>query len=240
MRQPALTPGPAALLRRTPPWGLLLTLGLHLLLLASWRIAHPPAADTFGERVFALIPLPPPVPDKPAPRADAAPRAAPRVRSVPARRFSREAEAITAPAEAARPVVETLAPAPEAAPAEVAPDTMAARARRDALAIDRETRKGKSGVPEHADTAWGRFVGGLEDARKDSSLSITTDTYTTPDGQTIYRFRRGGRYFCRTSGFVRPRIGGAEGGGVELFDSRGHEGGAGQVRCPSQAVWKRD
>jgi hypothetical protein len=27
---------------------------------------------------------------------------------------------------------------------------------------------------------------------------------------------------------------------VELFDSRGHEGGAGQVRCPSQAVWKRD
>lgn len=240
MRQPALAHGPAALLRRTHAKGLLLTLGLHLLLLASWRIVHPPAADTFDERVFELIPLPPPVPDKPAPRADAAKSAASRVHSVPARRVSRDAEAIAAPAEAARPVAEPLAPAQEAAPAEAASDTMAARARRDAIAIDREMREGKSGVPEHADTAWERFVGGLEDARKDSSLSITTETYTTPDGQTIYRFRRGGRYFCRTSGFVRPRIGGAEGGGVELFDSRGHEGGAGQVRCPSQAVWKRD
>lgn len=240
MRQPALTYGPAALLRRTPAWGLLLTLGLHLLLAASWRIAHPPAADTFEERVFELIPFPSPVPDKPAPRADAPPPPAPQVRDVPARRINREAEAITAPAEAPRPAADPSTPAQDAAPAEAAADTIAARARRDAIAIDREMRKGKSGVPEHADTAWGRFVGGLEDARKDSSLSITSESYTSPDGQTIYRFRRGGRYFCRTSGFVRPRIGGAEGGGVELFDSRGHESGAGQVRCPSQAVWKRD
>lgn len=235
MRQPSLTYGPAALPRRPQAKGLLLTLGLHLLLFASWRIAHPPAADTVEERVFELIPLPPPVPDKPAPRADAAPPAAP-----PARRINREAEAITLPEEAPRPVTDPLTPAQEAAPAEAAPDTMAARARREAVAIDRAMRKGKSGVPEHADTAWGRFVGGLEDARKDNSLSIPSESYTSPDGQTIYRFRRGGRYFCRTSGFVRPRIGGAEGGGVELFDSRGHEGGAGQVRCPSQAVWKRD
>ena len=240
MRQPALTYGPAALLRRKPSWGLLLTIGLHLLLAASWRIAHPPAADTVEERVFELIPLPPPLPDKPAPRVDVPPPAAPPVRGVPARRLSREPEAITAPGDAPRPAADSFAPAPEPAPAEAAPDSIAARARRDAVAIDREMRKGKSGVPEHADTAWGRFVSGLEDARKDDSLSIKTETYTTPDGQTIYRFRRGGRYFCRTSGFVRPRIGGAEGGGVELFDSRGHEGGAGQVRCPSQAVWKRD
>ena len=219
--------------QRLPP-------ALRLLLLPSGGFPHPPAVDTVEERVFELIPLPPPVPDKPAPRVDTPPPASPQVRSVPAHRLSGEAEAITAPVEAPRPVAESFAPAQDPAPAEAAPDSMAARARRDAVAIGREMRKGKSGVPEHADTAWGRFVGGHEDARKDTSLSITTESYTSPDGQTIYRFRRGGRYFCRTSGFVRPRIGGAEGGGVELFDSRGHEGGAGQVRCPSQAVWKRD
>jgi len=240
MRQPAFASGPAAPARRAPFWGLLLTLGLHLLLLASWRVAHPPAADTVEERVFELIRLPLPAPDEPAPRADPAPPAASRPRGAPVRRLERETEAITAPAEAPRPVAEPFAPAPEPAPADAAADSMAARARRDAIAIEREMRKGKSGVPEHADTAWGRFVGGLEDARRDDSLSIKTESTTSPDGQIIYRFRRGGRYFCRTSGFVRPRIGGAEGGGVELFDSRGHEGGAGQVRCPSQAVWKRD
>ena len=240
MRQPALTYGPEALLRRTHAKGLLLTIGLHLLLAASWRIAHPPAADTVEERVFELIPLPPPLPDKPAPRVDVPPPAAPPVRGVPARPPRRQPAPTPAPVAAPRPAADAAAPARHPPPAEAAPDSIAARARRDAVAIDREMRKGKSGVPEHADTAWGRFVSGLEDARKDDSLSIKTETYTTPDGQTIYRFRRGGRYFCRTSGFVRPRIGGAEGGGVELFDSRGHEGGAGQVRCPSQAVWKRD
>lgn len=238
MRQLAFESGPAALPRRTPSWGLLLTLGLHLLLAASWRIAHPPAADTVHERVFELLPLPLPAPVQVAPRAEPAP--ARPTRTAPAPRTAPEPQAITAPADLPQSVADPVQSPPEPAPAAAPQESMAARARREAIAIDREMRKGKSGVPEEPDTRWARFVGGLEDAHKDTSLTVKTESYTTPDGQIIYRFRRGGRYYCRTSGFVRPRIGGAEGGGVELFDSRGHEGGAGQVRCPSQVTWKRD
>lgn len=241
MRQPAFIHGPAALPRRTPSWGLLLTIGLHLLLAASWRIAHPPAPDAREERVFDLIPLPLPEPEKPAPRVEpAAPlaRAARNARSAPAAMPDPEPEAITVPAEPQRPVADPFA---ETQAVEETPvEAMNKRAKRDAVAIDREMRKGKSGVPENPDTPWGRFVRGLEGAHRDTSLTIKTDSYTTPDGQTIYRFRRNGKYFCRTSGFVRPKIGGAEGGGAELFDSRGSEGGAGQVRCPSQATWTKD
>jgi hypothetical protein len=244
MRQLAFDSGPAALPRRTPSWGLLATVGLHLLLAASWRGTHPPAADTREERVFELLPLPLPAPVRAAPRAETAPaRAAPArpARSAPAARMAPEAQAITVPADAPQPAADPAPMPPEPAPAAPPQETMAARARRDAVAIDRDLRKGKSSVPEEPDTRWARFVGGLEDAHKDSSRSVRTETYTAPDGQIIYRFRRGGRYYCRTSGFVRPRIGGAaEGGGQVLFDSAGGEGGAGQVRCPSQVSWKRD
>ncbi len=243
MRQPAVTHGPAALMRRTPSWGLLLTLGLHLLLFASWRIAHPPAVDTIEERVFELIALPPPVPDKPAPRAAAAPppkSAARANRGAAALLVKPEPEAITVPAESPRTSTDPFAQAAERTPAETPAEAMIGRAKRDAVAIDREMRKGKSGVPDEPDTPWGRFVRGLEGAHIDRSRNIVTETYTAPDGQVIYRFRRGGKYRCRGSGFVRPSIGGAEGGKAELFDKAGAEGSAGEVRCPSQAIWKRD
>lgn len=240
MRQLAFDSGPAALPRRTPSWGLLATVGLHLLLAASWRSTHAPAPDTREERVFALIPLPVPAPARPTPPAQAA-RARPAPAApAPAPRTVPEPEAITMPAHAAQSAADPVPSPPEPEVAAAPQETMAARARREAIAVDRELRKGKPGVPEEADTRWSRFVGGLEDAHKDGGRSVRTETYTAPDGQIIYRFRRGGRYYCRTSGFVRPRIGGAEGGGVELFDSRGHEGGAGQVRCPGQVPWKRD
>lgn len=241
MRQPAFDNGPAALPRRTPSWGLLLTIGLHLLLAASWRIAHPPAPDAREERVFDLIPLPFPTPEQPAPRAGRAAPVAPaarNARSAPAPLPASEPEAITLPAAPQRAEAEPFAQTPAAVETQV--ESMVGRAQRDAVAIDRETRKGKSGGPENPDTPWGRFVRGLEGAHRDTSLTVKTDSYTTPDGQTIYRFRRGGKYFCRTSGFVRPKIGGAEGGGQELFDARGSECGAGQVRCPSQATWTKD
>jgi hypothetical protein len=117
---------------------------------------------------------------------------------------------------------------------------MVGKARRDAIAVDRELRKGKSGVPEEANTPWARFQRAAEGAYKDRSLTVTSESYTTPDGQVIYRFRRGGKYFCRSSGGVPPKIGGAVGGGEVLFDAQGGEGRAGQVRCPGQAEWKRD
>lgn len=243
MRQLAFVHGPAARERRLPSWGLLLTLGLHLLLAASWRITHPPAQDTREERVFDLILLSPPPPAPLAPRVEAPPPVKTDVRaegSAPAPRVMAEPEAITVPIEPQRPVADPFAQNPDPALAETPVEAMVGRAKKDAVAIDRETRKGKSGVPQNPDTPWGRFVRGLEGAHRDTSLTIKTDSYTTPDGQTIYRFRRGGKTKCRSSGFVRPKIGGAEGGGAELFDSRGFEGGAGQVRCPSQAEWKKD
>ncbi|WP_288378865.1 hypothetical protein [uncultured Massilia sp.] len=243
MRQLVLDTGPAALRRRMPTWGLLLTLGLHLLLAASWRIAHPPAHDTREERVFDLIPLPPPRPATPAPRMAPPPpvnAAARAERSAPAPRVLPEPEAITVPVEPQRLAADPFAQDPAPPPAETPAQALVGGAKKDAVAIDREARKGNSGVPQNPDTPWGRFVRGLEGAHRDTSLTIKTDSYTTPDGQTIYRFRRGGKYFCRSSGFVRPKIGGAEGGGAELFDSRGAEGGAGQVRCPSQATWIGD
>ncbi len=241
MRQPAVTHGPAALLRRTPAKGLLLTIGLHLLLFASWRIAHPPAPDTREERVFELISLP--RPEKPAPLADAAPPVkaaarAPRGNATPLP--TPEPEAITDPVESQRTVGDPFAQTPEPAPAETPAESVAGRARRNAIAIDRELRKGKPGVPDEPATPWGRFVRGLEGAHNDRSRNIVTETYTAPDGQVIYRFRRGGKYRCRGSGFVRPSIGGAEGGKAELFDKAGTEGSAGEVRCPSQVIWKRD
>ncbi len=117
---------------------------------------------------------------------------------------------------------------------------MIGKARRDAVIIDREMRKGKSGVPEVADTPMGRFRAALEGAHKDSRRSLGSDSYTAPDGQVIYRFRQGGKTWCRTGGSVKPRIGGAEGGGATMFDGAGGGGSAGMIRCPSHADWKRD
>ncbi|SFD10464.1 hypothetical protein [Massilia yuzhufengensis] len=232
----------AAYPRRAPGWPLLATLGLHLLLAWSWRIAHPPALDTREERVFDVIALPPPAREvaqfRPPPARDAGTRKA-RANRPPGAPV-REAEPITPPSETPAPAADPLAVAEPAAPAESALDAMVGRARRDAGPIDRELRKGKSGVPAVADTPWGRFRQALEGAHKDTARSLASDTYTAPDGQVIYRFRQGGKIWCRTSGSVKPRIGGAEGGGATMFDTRGGEGSAGTIRCPSHGEWKRD
>ena len=70
---------------------------------------------------------------------------------------------------------------------------------------------------------------------------MTSESYTTPEGITIYRFRQGNKVYCRSGGHVRPGIGNvAEGGGIVNFDRAGGDGAAGLVRCPSQAEFKRD
>lgn len=215
-------------------WPLLATLGVHLLLAWSWRIAHPPPQESRGERVIDLVPIPPPVPPLPRPtpntrdtRADSRPAAA-------AHEPEPAAPAPESPASVADPFAITAAPAP----AESALDAMVGRARRDAVLIDRELRKGKSGVPEVAETPIARLREALAGAHKDSSRSLTSDSYTAPDGQVIYRFRQGGKVWCRTGGGVKPRIGGAEGGGATMFDTQGGGGSAGAIRCPSHADWK--
>lgn len=234
-RRPAVTRG----------WPLLATLGVHLLLAWSWRIAHPPLQAPRGERVFDLIPVPPPALAVPHPHAKPPPPP-PTSNALRARAdkastsIAREPEPVipppASPATAADPLAISAAPAP----AESALETLVGRAKQDAVVIDRELRKGKSGVPEVADTPIARLRAALEGAHKDSRRSLTSDSYTAPDGQVIYRFRHGGKVWCRTGGGVKPRIGGAEGGGATMFDTQGGGGSAGAIRCPSHADWKRD
>lgn len=238
----------AAFLRRpavTRGWPLLATLGVHLLLAWSWRIAHPPVQESRGERVVELVPIAPPAPAEPRLRAKPPPPP-PTSKALGARAdkapafTSRAPEPVApppaAPATAADPFAITAAPAP----AESALDALVGRATRDAVIIDRELRKGKSGVPEVAGTPIARFRAALEGAHKDSRRSLSSDSYTAPDGQVIYRFRQGGKVWCRIGGGVKPRIGGAEGGGATMFDTQGGGGSAGAIRCPSHADWKGD
>jgi hypothetical protein len=233
----------AAYPRRTPGWPLLATLGVHLLLAWGWRSAHPPAPDLRGERVFELIPVPPPVPKTPQLRRQPpSPRLTPVAPPTPsaAPETAREPEPVTAPPDRALTIDDPFAVTTPSTPAESALDAMVGRAKRDAGIIDRDLRKGKPGVPEVADTPWGRFRQALEAAHKDRGLAVTSETYTAPDGQVVYRFRRGGKFKCRSGGSVGPKIGGAVGGGEVLFDVQGGAGRAGEVECPSRAEWKRD
>lgn len=119
-------------------------------------------------------------------------------------------------------------------------EAMVGRAKRDAIAIDRDMRKGKSGVPAVADTPMGRFERALEGAYQDKRRTLTSESYTAPDGEVIYRFRQGGKVWCRIGGNIRPQVGGAAGGGATQFDTAGGGGFAGLIRCPSHGDWKRD
>ena len=220
---------------------MLATLGLHLLLAWSWRSALPPAADLRAERVFDVIPLPPPAPRLPKQRTEP-PRVTPareRAASTPAD-INQAAEPITPPVQAPPSVADPFAVPAPVAPAESPLDAVVARARRDTGVIDREQRKGKSGVPSVADTPWQRFTDGVGAAYNDRSRTLTSDTYTSPDGEVIYRFRQGGKVWCRISGGVKPGIGGAVGGGATAFDVQGGNGTAGLISCPRHGEWKRD
>lgn len=66
------------------------------------------------------------------------------------------------------------------------------------------------------------------------------ESYTGPDGVTIYRFKAGNRTYCRTGGSVRPRIDGAYAGGYDLKDASGDSRHAGLVECPTNVIWTRE
>jgi hypothetical protein len=102
--------------------------------------------------------------------------------------------------------------------------------KRQAGRIDRELRKGKSGIPDAPDTPMGRFRRGLEAAHIDRSMSVREDSYTSPDGTIIYRKRIGNSVMCRRSGNVSP------------LGMRGMTMGseAGDVPCPKGVDWKSD
>jgi hypothetical protein len=103
--------------------------------------------------------------------------------------------------------------------------------------VDRELRKGKPGVPTEADTPWARFQRGLDSAYIDRSLTLQSDTYTSPDGVVIYRFRRGNRVRCRRAGGAgMPLRGMPEGSSLSIPGSNA----AGDTDCPKGVTWNRD
>jgi cell wall-associated NlpC family hydrolase len=213
---------------------LAVTLALHLLLLA-WlaRPAAAPPDDAARRRsVLILVPLPrarvEPPPAAPAPRQPKAP-----VHPV----------APAPPAPTLRPdtPVEPAAPAataPErAAPYSLEAEDLLGSAKRHVGKIDRELRGGKPGVPHEADTPWGRFRSALAGAHIDLSHTSVQDSFTGPDGVTIYRIRQGDKVFCRATGSTAPpMVGRTEGAvlaGAGRFDTLGKASTAGPVPCPT-------
>lgn len=221
---------------------------MHGLLALLWLNSANPRLETDEvlERVFMLVPSPraqaPSMPRRATVRANAAQR----TQTAPAaasRAVDAAMNAVQAEQSAPDPSVEPYDD-PLAEPRTPADAGIAAQARRLAGATDHDLRKGKLAPLEPSDTRWERFAEHLEAARKDSSRTLMSETYTTPDGVTIYRFRRGNKVYCRTSGSARPVPSTLDyvrdQGGAVQFDRGGGEGSAGLVACPKHAVFKRE
>jgi hypothetical protein len=177
----------------------------------------------------------------PDPRADTAPVTAPSARSAPEAAPSASNPIDTA--QAADPVTDApaLARTPAGASSVQGTSTqggfVAGLAKQQAGRVDRELRKGKPGVPTEADTPMARFQRGLESAHIDRSLTLQSDTYTSPDGVVIYRFRQGNRFRCRRAGGVGMPLAGMPGTGSITAASAG---AAGDTDCPKGVVWNQD
>ena len=238
---------------------LALIFGMHIVALLGWMQQRQPRFPTpAAPQVVSILLRPPAVrPRRPAAAAVPPPvpavasgpavkALAPRPRVLPDRPDSAPIpEPISAPIPAQEPAAATV---PAAEPALEASRTPAdvqqaireqqeaeggfalGLSKREAGRIDRELRKGKSGVPDEPDTPMGRFRRGLEAAHIDRSMSVREDSYTSPDGVVIYRKRIGNATFCRRSGSVSP------------LGMRGIVMGneAGDVPCPTGVLWKKD
>lgn len=119
-------------------------------------------------------------------------------------------------------------------------DSTAGRAKGAAGAADNALRKGKLAPLDPSDSKWHRFAQAVAGARVDRSRTLISESYTSPDGVTIYRFRQGGRTYCRTGGDVKPSPFGAQVGGATLFDKVGGGGFAGTIACPAGVPFKPD
>jgi hypothetical protein len=233
---------------------LALIFGMHILVLFAWMRQRPVRLPEAPHVVtFLLRPAPPRQPQAFEPARAAAPSARPALPPTydifggPPGPVATRAPA--PPAEAP-PAAQPTAPASPSATVPgldeaVAPTTVQDAIReqqqaeggfgvgvskRQAGRIDRELRKGKSGVPDEPDTPMGRFRRGLEAAHIDRSKTVIEDSYTAPDGVVIYRRRIGKMEICRRSGSVSPL-------GMRSM-VMGNE--AGDVPCPRGVPWKQD
>jgi len=246
--------------RRTPGWPLAVTLGLHLLLGWWWLQATgvrvlPATVSAPREFIVVAVLTPAPsrssaAPSAPAAAASPRPRAAQAVlaRAVPAAPSVALPPITPAPADTAPPAA-TSEPAADPFPTPpgsaqettaTGDDSLASRGKRTAGAVDHELRKGKLAPLDPGDNKWQRFAQAVGDARVDTSRTLTSESYTAPDGVVVYRFRQGGRTWCRTGGDIRPSPFGAQAGGAALFDKAGGGGFAGTVRCPTRVEFKPD
>jgi hypothetical protein len=243
--------------RRTPGWPLAVTLGLHLLLGWWWLQAtgvRVLPAVVSAPREFIVVAVLAPAPSRssaaPATPSSSPPRAAKAApaRTAPAAPLVAPQPITPAPADTAPPpaMSEPAAdpfPTPSASAQEriaTGDDSLASRGKRTAGAVDHELRKGKLAPLDPGDNKWQRFAQAVGDARVDNSRTLTSESYTAPDGVIVYRFRQGGRTWCRTGGDIRPSPFGAQAGGAALFDKAGGGGFAGTVRCPARVEFKPD
>jgi hypothetical protein len=243
--------------RRTPGWPLAVTLGLHLLLGWWWLQAtgvRVLPAVVSAPREFIVVAVLAPAPSRssaaPATPSSSPPRAAKAApaRTAPAAPLVAPQPITPAPADTAPPpaMSEPAAdpfPTPSASAQEriaTGDDSLASRGKRTAGAVDHELRKGKLAPLDPGDNKWQRFAQAVGDARVDNSRTLTSESYTAPDGVVVYRFRQGGRTWCRTGGDIRPSPFGAQAGGAALFDKAGGGGFAGTVRCPTRVEFKPD
>jgi len=217
--------------RPSTPLALMLTLGLHLLLVLAWftgargDMARDPAPRASVLVLVQPLSRPTPAPPPPPPSL--------RLR-LPARMG---APALAVPA-AAPQAPDTSAPSSDAAPANAPQQPASAALSSDLLAsskamagrIDRELRKGASVFTAEPDRKWEGFADAFAAARKGGPNTVTLDSYTEPDGVIVYRKTVGDRVSCYRSGSV--------GGLVTAFGvADGH--GAGKTACPTGVSWTR-
>jgi hypothetical protein len=243
--------------RRTPGWPLAVTLGLHLLLGWWWLQAtgvRVLPAVVSAPREFIVVAVLAPAASRfsaaPATPSSSPPRAAKAApaRTAPAAPLVAPQPITPAPADTAPPpaISEPAAdpfPTPSASAQEriaTGDDSLAGHGKRMAGTVDHELRKGKLAPLDPGDNKWQRFAQAVGDARVDNSRTLTSESYTAPDGVVVYRFRQGGRTWCRTGGDIRPSPFGAQAGGAALFDKAGGGGFAGTVRCPTRVEFKPD
>jgi len=181
-------------------------------------------------------------------RTDTTPLPAPAAPATPALPSAPSAQSAPDAPAPAPDAIDTATPANPAADVRAAIQAQAGQApgpgglvsslaKRQAGRVDRELRKGKPGVPAEADTPSGRFQRGVESAYSDRTLTWQSDTYTSPDGVVIYRFRQGNRYRCRRSGGVgMPLRGFSDGASASLPGASS----AAEMDCPKGVTWNRD